>query len=230
MSAPMPDEKFQQSNSQPPIDKKVAEPSEKGESWQIEALKTVALSLVLAFGIRTFIAEARYIPSGSMEPTLLINDRLIVDKVAYRFNPPQRGDIVVFDPTENLSKKGFKDAFIKRVVGLPGEQVALIDGKVYINGKPLQEKYIEQGLATEISDCDPSHIDTGTFFLSQPQVLAPNQYLVLGDNRHNSLDGRCWGAVPASKIIGKATILFWPLNRISLIPGGDFQGSSPAKK
>ncbi|MGL4375417.1 MAG: signal peptidase I, partial [Microcoleaceae cyanobacterium] len=96
-------------------------PQTRENPW-VEGLKTIALSGVLAFGIRTFVAEARYIPSGSMLPTLQINDRLIVDKISYNFQDPQRGDIVVFSPTEVLSKQ-YKDAFIKRIIGLPGDTV-----------------------------------------------------------------------------------------------------------
>jgi signal peptidase I len=93
------------------------------ENPWVEAAKTIVLSAVLAFGIRSFVAEARYIPSGSMLPTLQINDRLIIDKISYNFRNPDRGDIVVFSPTDELKKQNFKDAFIKRVIGLPGDKV-----------------------------------------------------------------------------------------------------------
>src|SRR4028118_2024276 len=95
-------------------------PQQKSENPWVEAIKTIGLSAILAFGIRSFVAEARYIPSGSMLPTLQINDRLIIDKISYKFNNPRRGDIVVFNPTETLEKQNFHDAFIKRVIGTPG--------------------------------------------------------------------------------------------------------------
>ena len=94
----------------------------RSEFWW-ENIKTLGLSLFLAFGIRTFIAEARYIPSGSMLPTLQINDRLIIDKISYDFSNPKRGDIVVFNPTKTLEQEDFHEAFIKRVIGLPGDKV-----------------------------------------------------------------------------------------------------------
>ncbi|MDF5733506.1 MAG: signal peptidase I, partial [Rhizonema sp. PD38] len=164
----------------------------------IEGLKSVGLSLILAFGIRTFVAEARYIPSGSMEPTLQINDHLIVDKISYDFSSPKRGDIIVFNPTKKLEAENYHDAFIKRIIGLPGEKVEVKNGRVYINGSPLKENYIE---------AKPD-------YQWGPQTVPANSYLVLGDNRNDSYDSHYWGFVPRDKIIGRAIIRFWPMNRI----------------
>ncbi|MDF5725681.1 MAG: signal peptidase I [Rhizonema sp. PD37] len=167
-------------------------------NFLIEGLKSVGLSLILAFGIRTFVAEARYIPSGSMEPTLQINDHLIVDKISYDFSSPKRGDIVVFNPTKRLEAENYHDAFIKRVIGLPGETVEVKNGRVYINGSPIKENYIE---------AKPD-------YQWGPQTVPANSYLVLGDNRNDSYDSHYWGFVPRDKIIGRAIIRFWPMNRI----------------
>lgn len=180
-------------------------------AW-LEVLKTILLSGVLALGIRTFVAEARYIPSGSMLETLQINDRLIIDKLSYNFSSPQRGDIIVFNPTVALEKQKFHDAFIKRVVGLPGEKVELKNGKVYINGKVLRERYTE-GQETSTDVCPAGQ----PAYLSKAVVVPANSYLVLGDNRRNSYDGRCWGLVPRDRIIGKASVRFWPLNSLGAI-------------
>jgi len=177
------------------------QPLQKVENPWVEAIKTIALSGILAFGIRSFVAEARYIPSGSMLPTLQINDRLIIDKISYDFRNPTRGDIVVFSPTDALKKQNFKDAFIKRVIGLPGDKVEVKDGLVYVNAQPLQEKYIE----------DQPNYRFG------PVSVPPNEYLVLGDNRNNSYDSHYWGFVPRTNIIGRAVIRFWPLNRVGEI-------------
>ncbi len=164
----------------------------------------VIISLVntlQAYSIRNFVAEARYIPSGAMLPTLQINDRLIIDKWSYRFQSPKQGDIVVFLPTETLKQQNFKDAFIKRVIGLPGDQVEIKGGKVYVNNQPLQENYIE----------DAPNYQFG------PVTVHPNSYFVLGDNRNNSYDSHYWGFVPKENIIGKATKRFWPPDRIGII-------------
>jgi signal peptidase I len=187
-------------------------------SWIAEIARTVVLSIVLALGIRTFVAEARWIPSGSMEPTLHGTpnqweaDKIIVDKLKYKFSQPQRGDIVVFSPTEELQKEQYQDAFIKRIVALPGEKVELRNGKVYINNKPLPEQnYLGTNQRTVIDVCTSGQLPP---FLAKPQTIPPQSYLVLGDNRNSSYDSRCWGVVPEKKIIGRAVIRFWPLNQI----------------
>lgn len=172
-------------------------PQDNSENAWVEGFKTIGLSIVLALGIRTFVAEARYIPSGSMLPTLEINDRLIIDKLGYKFKDPERGDVVVFSPTEQL-KTQYKDAFIKRIIGLPGETVKVRDGLVYINGEPLDEDYIAE---------EPQY-NWG------PEVIPENSYLVLGDNRNNSYDSHYWGFVPRDHIIGRAIVRFWPPNRV----------------
>jgi signal peptidase I len=187
-------------------------------SWIAELGRTVILSIVLALGIRTFVAEARWIPSGSMEPTLHGSpnqweaDKIIVDKLKYRFSDPQRGDIVVFSPTDELQREQYHDAFIKRVIGLPGEKVEVRDGKVYVNSKPLPENnYLSSKQITEVDVCTSGQKPP---FLAKPVTIPPNSYLVLGDNRLQSYDGRCWGVVPRNNIIGRAVIRFWPLNHV----------------
>ncbi|MDY6804227.1 MAG: signal peptidase I [Cyanobacteriota bacterium] len=194
--------------------------SNRENPW-IEGIKTVGLSVVLAIGIRQFVAEARYIPSGSMLPTLQINDRLIIDKLGYKFGDPKRGDIVVFNPTEALSTT-YKDAFIKRIVGLPGEKLEVKNGRVYVDGEPLAEKYVaspknpavpvsanSEHQQTEVEDCPPN-----MRFLEKPVTVPPESYLVMGDNRQYSYDGRCWGFVPYENIIGKAIFRFWPMKTV----------------
>ncbi|QIR39134.1 signal peptidase I [Tolypothrix sp. PCC 7910] len=187
-------------------------------SWIAELGRTVVLSIVLALGIRTFVAEARWIPSGSMEPTLHGTpnqweaDKIIVDKLKYKFSDPQRGDIVVFSPTDELQKEQYHDAFIKRVIGLPGEKVELRNGKVFINNKPLpEEKYLSNQQRTVIDVCTSGQQPP---FLAQSQTIPQNAYLVLGDNRNSSYDSRCWGVVPRQNIIGRAVLRFWPLNHV----------------
>lgn len=174
---------------------------QKPENPWVEGFKTIGLSVFLAIGIRSFVAEARYIPSGSMEPTLQINDRLIIDKISYNFRQPQRGDIVVFSPTEALKQQNFKDAFIKRVIGLPGETVEVKGGRVYVNDQALREQYIEE---------EPE-------YSYGPVTVPEDNYLVLGDNRNNSYDSHYWGFVPRENIIGRAIVRFWPLDRVDRV-------------
>ena len=182
---------------------------------------TLFLALILALIIRGFVAEARYIPSGAMEPSLQVNDRLIIDKLSYQFTDPERGDIVVFNPTQTLRTQGFEDAFIKRIVGIPGDQVEVKSGAVFINNKILQEPYVANGDDTIVdSECIIPPDQSLPSFLREPQTIPEGSYLVLGDNRHNSYDGRCWGLILRSDIIGRATKRFWPPERIGLIESG----------
>lgn len=175
----------------------------KRENSLVEISKTIGFSIILAFGIRAFVAEARYIPSGSMLPTLQIDDRLIIDKVTYRFQDPERGDIIVFMPPDQASictgqPPPLKDAYIKRVIAAPGDTVEIKDRRVYINNQPLAENYIQS----------PPEYDFPA------EKVPDNSYFVLGDNRNSSCDSHFWGVVPQKNIIGKAIVRFWPFNRV----------------
>lgn len=170
----------------------------KEENPLVELLKTLVSAGILAIGIRSCVAEARYIPSESMLPTLEINDRLIVEKITYHFREPERGDVVVFSPTEALQKQNYKEAFIKRVIGIPGDIVEVKNNAVYVNGEKLNEKYI----------LNPPNYEY------PPTKVPPEQYLVLGDNRNNSYDSHYWGFVPSENLIGRATVRFWPPDRV----------------
>ena len=163
----------------------------------------IVLSFFLALGIRSFIAEARYIDDmdsvdrAAMLPTLQINDRLIINKLSYNFQNPQRGDIVLF----SSKRQNFKKTLLRRVIGLPGETVEMKDGLVYINGQPLQEKYVK---------------DRRNYGFDRVTVPS-NQYLVVSDNRKNIFDSHYWHFVPHNNIIGRAVGRFWPLNRVGEI-------------
>ncbi|MBW4577003.1 MAG: signal peptidase I [Aphanothece sp. CMT-3BRIN-NPC111] len=165
-----------------------------------ENLQILFIALILALLIRTFVAEPRFIPSDSMLPTLQVGDRLVVEKVSYRFRMPTKGDIVVFDPPQQLQVQGYakNQAFIKRVIGTPGQIVKIRNGKVYLNDTPLEEGYI----------AEPPDYDWG------PAQVPKDDVFVMGDNRNNSNDSHVWGFLPKRNIIGHAFFRFWPLNRI----------------
>lgn len=168
-----------------------------------ENLQIIAIALVLALLIRTFVAEPRYIPSESMLPTLEVGDRLVVEKISYHFRPPAIGEIVVFDPPQQLQLQGYaKDqAFIKRVMGTPGQILQVKDSKVYRNNIPLQEDYIAE---------PPDY--------QMPAVRVPEGHLfVMGDNRNNSRDSHAWGFLPKQNVIGHACFRFWPLSRFGRV-------------
>ncbi len=178
-------------------------PSQRNKSRKlIVAVCLILLVLDLfSVSVREFIVETRYIPSSSMEPTLQINDRLIIDKLSYQFKSPQRQDVVVFNPTAVLKEQNFHDPFIGRIIGLPGENLEIKDGKVYVNNQPLLENYL----------ADPPNYQ---YPLTK---VPPASYFVLGDNRNNSYDSHYWGFVPQDYIIGKATKIFWPSTRSGAI-------------
>ena len=164
---------------------------------------TIAIALVLALLIRGFVAESRYIPSVSMAPTLLPGDRVMVEKVSYRFHPPRPGDIVVFRPPPSLQAVGFDadQAFIKRVIATEGQVVEVHDGQVFVDRQPLSESYIAAPPNYELAP-----------------VKVPQQMLfVMGDNRNNSNDSHIWGFLPQVNIIGHANFRFWPLDAMTKV-------------
>ena len=177
--------------------------TQRAQTWQRtrENFQIIAIALALALFIRAFVAEPRFIPSDSMLPTLQIGDRLVVEKISYRFRTPATGEIVVFDPPQQLQIQGYaKDqAFIKRVVGTPGQTVEIQDGKVYLNDRPLDENYIAEPPAYEMKKAQ----------------VPEDQLFVMGDNRNNSNDSHVWGFLPKQNVIGHACFRFWPFSRIS---------------
>ncbi|QUS60240.1 signal peptidase I [Synechocystis sp. PCC 7339] len=169
--------------------------------WQFikENIPLLFVALLLALLLRFFVAEPRYIPSDSMLPTLEQGDRLVVEKISYHFHPPQVGDIIVFHPPELLQVQGYdgNQAFIKRVIAMPGQTVAVNNGIVYRDGQPLKEKYI----------LEPPQYNL-------PAVQVPEgQVFVMGDNRNNSNDSHVWGFLPQQNIIGHALFRFFPASR-----------------
>lgn len=166
-------------------------------------VRVLLIALVVALVVRVAIAEPRYIPSNSMDPTLHISDRLLVDKISYRWQPPHRGDIVVFNPPAQLVNLGYKSgqAFIKRIIGEPGDTLEITAGQVLLNGQPLPESYIAEAPRYEM-----------------PALKVPPGYVfVLGDNRNDSNDSHVWGPLPQQNLIGKARLRFWPLDRLGPI-------------
>ena len=166
-----------------------------------DVLQVVIFALILTFVLRSYVVEARGIPTGSMIHTLQIGDKLLVDKIYYKFTELTRTDIVVFAPPPDAQVGGNKTDFIKRVVGLPGDKVQVTDGVVFVNDQPLDEPYINQ---------EPNY-NFG------PVTVPEGSLFVLGDNRNNSFDSHAWGFVPMKNIKGRAFFMYWPFDRIGLI-------------
>lgn len=186
--------------------------SEKPASKIFERIRSellpVTAAILLVLGARTAIAEPRWIPSESMLPALKIEDRVLVEKVSLHFNPPQRGDILVFDlpyhrapqgPLEQMAAwQGYGNytPLIKRVIGLPGETLEVKAGQVLINGKVLNEA--------------AWHPRTAAYAFG-PVKIPVGELFMMGDNRNNSADSHIWGPLPLSKVRGRAVFRFWPL-------------------
>ena len=165
--------------------------------WVLILLGAVAV----AFVIKTFLFQAFYIPSVSMEPTLKVQDRVIVNKLSYDFHDVHRGDIIVFKSPPGEETASVKD-LIKRVIALPGETVEARDGHILIDGQPLQEPYLVDGVTT--GEMEPHKVPAGHLW-------------VMGDNRPNSKDSRFFGAIDEDLIVGRAFVRVWPIPKLSLL-------------
>lgn len=163
----------------------------------IEWVAVLVGAVLVALVVRTFLLQAFSIPSSSMESTLEIRDRLLVNKLSYRFGDVERGDIVVFFRPESLPSP--YDDLIKRVIGLPGDVVEGRGNQVFINGQPLEESYLDADVVTR---------DFG------PVDVPVDHVFVMGDNRSNSADSRVFGPIEIDRIEGEAFVRYWPLPRI----------------
>ena len=171
-----------------------------GKSVAREYAEAFIIAIVLAFIIRIFIVEAFKIPSGSMIPTLLVGDHLLVNKFIYKFTEPTRGDVIVFKYPDDPSRN-----FIKRIIGVGGDSIEVRDKVVYVNGEEQKEPYV-QHISPEIL---PARYNSRDNF--GPVTVPPNSYFMMGDNRDSSLDSRFWENrfVNRRAIVGKAFIIYW---------------------
>ena len=178
-----------------------------------EYVEAIAIAILLALVIRTFVVQAFTIPSGSMMDTLLVGDYILVNKFLYGpelpftdtqlpgLRAPGRGDIIVFKYPQDEKRD-----FIKRIIGGPGDTVQVRGSQVYVNGKPLDEPYVKANPSRPHLGGPPY---CGYAYGCEPTVVPPNSYFVMGDNRDNSQDSRYWGFVKRDKIKGKAFLIYW---------------------
>ena len=208
----------------PPTEKRNAEALSKKSIWR-EYAEAIIIAMILAFTIRVFVVQAFKIPSGSMIPSLLIGDHILVNKMAYgiqlpqdctfdisfppmtcysselllEFDKPERGDVIVFRYPEDEEKD-----FIKRIVGLPGDHIQIRNKIIYVNGNPLDDKAWTQRIDPGVIDGRITPRDN-----LDPLTVPPESYFVMGDNRDQSLDSRFWGYVKMHKIKGRAFLVYW---------------------
>jgi len=164
----------------------------------------VAVALLVSFLVRTYVFQTFYIPSGSMEPTLQIGDRIVVSKLSVEFGTIHRGDILVFKaPVGVQSACGDNVAdLVKRVIGLPGDHLTSKGNTIYVNGHVLKQPW--------------THVEPLSRSIGEVTVPA-NHYFMMGDNEPYSCDSRFWGTIPRSSIIGKAFVRIWPLSRLGFL-------------
>ncbi len=172
-------------------------------SFFLDIIEVVVLAIAIFLFVYLLILQPHKIKGASMEPNLPNGQYLLTDKLTYRFREPERGDVIVFSAPANEGEE-----FIKRIIGIPGERVAIKDGLVYINGMLLVENYLAEGTTT------PS----GIFLKENEEILVPkDNYIVLGDNRRFSSDSRAWGFISKDEITGRAWLIYWPIPEAGLI-------------
>ena len=211
----------------------MTEATEKGHAAGLSSLQSLLATVVIAVFVITFILQAFQIPSESMENTLLIGDYLLVDKLRYGgggfwdhlipYRPVRRGDIIVFRYPVNPTQH-----FVKRVVGVPGDRVRLINRRVYVNGVALQEPYVHyRSRVHDVFRDEFPRLDVAAFgmegrwWLQMKKLVEDNQliipeghYFVLGDNRDESQDSRYWGFVPRENIVGRPWLIYWSVRNV----------------
>ena len=172
----------------------------------VEYAVLAVVAVAVALLIQAFLVKPYRIPSASMEKTLLIGDRVLVDRISWRSSEPQRGDITVFHPPFD------GPVLIKRIIGMPGDELSLSGGAVYVNGLRLDEPYVRRvGGRPEPSEAFANGLP---WALAKPYTVPPGSYFMMGDNRTDSGDSREFGPVPRGQFVGHAFARYWPLARI----------------
>jgi signal peptidase I len=169
----------------------------------LDILEVVVFAVAIFLFIYLLIMQPHKIKGASMEPNYPDGWFLLTDKFTYRFNDPQRGDVIVFEAPGQIN-----DEYIKRIVALPGERVSINENKIFVNGELLNETYLPSDVTNS----------AGSFLSEGEEVLIPtDNYFVLGDNRPFSSDSRAWGTVTKEMITGRAWIIYWPINSLGLV-------------
>lgn len=175
----------------------------------LDTIETVVIALSIFLVVYLFLVQPHQVSGLSMFPNFHDKEYILTDKVSYRLGEPKRGDVVVFHaPDAAHCPQGTGCDFIKRVIGLPGETIQIIDHVYYINGTKLDEPYIPV----------ENVLNEGRFLASEPITLAVDEYFVSGDNRPHSSDSREWGPIHKAEIVGRGFLRYWPINRTGFIP------------
>lgn len=170
----------------------------------LDILEVIVFAVAIFLFLYLTAFQPHKVKGNSMQPNYPDGEYLLTEKITYRFNEPQRGEVVVFEAPSSPGEE-----YIKRIIGLPGDIVSVNGGKIYINQKILEEAYIAANVYT----------NGGYFLRDGSEATVPSgNYFVLGDNRTNSSDSRAWGFVPKRKIVGKAWFIYWPVSSLGKVP------------
>jgi signal peptidase I len=179
----------------------------------LEYVAIVAVAILVALAVQSWLLKPYRIPSGSMLDTLRPGDRVLVNRVVYHLREPHRGDVIVFNYPEDPDV-----VFIKRVVGVPGDTLEVKDGRLYVNGSKLAEPYVHRSRGHLDPTVAQAAIAGSTMHdpwsLSEPYRVPDGNYFVMGDNRTDSDDSRDWGTVPRAAIVGEGLATYWPFSRL----------------
>lgn len=171
-------------------------PVRKLSNFLLDILQTIVLALAIFMIAYLFLFQPHQVKGRSMDPNFIDGEYLLTDKLSYKFSQPKRGDVVVFEAPINR-----REDYIKRIVALPGENVAVNSGKILINGRPLEEDYLPKTFQTS----------PGVYLAEGKTItLGPEEYVVLGDNRDNSSDSRSWGPIKKKDFVGRVWLIYWP--------------------
>ena len=178
-------------------------------SFILEFVQSIVLALSVFVLIYLFVAQPNQVKGSSMVPNFTVGEYLLTDKISYQFGIPMRGDVVIFKAPSSEPCAEDECEYIKRIIGAPGDKVMVENGQVYLNGELLEQSFLPDDYVT----------DSGSFCEEGVEVEVPvGKYLVFGDNRSHSRDGREFGLIDKSLIVGKAFFKYWPLNKMGLIP------------
>ncbi len=181
----------------------------------LDTIQAIVLALSIFIIVYLFLFQPHQVKGSSMYPSFYNGEFLLTNKISYRFNPPQRGDVIVFKAPPSEPCAEIECEYIKRIIALPGERVKVDNGQIFVDGQPLNESHY---LSKEMITAAGTFLSEGT-----ERVIPENYYLVLGDNRPFSRDGREFGPVPRESIVGKAWLRYWPLPKIGFVQHEDYQ-------
>jgi len=179
----------------------------------LDFIQSIVLALAVFVILYLFVAQPNEVKGSSMVPNFVDKEFLLTEKISYYFNDPQRGDVVIFKAPSTEPCAAEECEYIKRVIGIPGDRVMVKEGKVYLNGKLLEQDFLPDGLIT----------NEGQYSQEGIEVIVPeDKYLCFGDNRNHSRDGREFGPISKDLIVGKAFFKYWPISSVGLIPKVSF--------